>query len=163
MRLLNRQVTWLVWLVACVPFLTMLSPGAAYTSKTSNSSTYIDKPSKASTSTRASASTTTSTGKKAKSGASTETGVMEKTALATGSVLSSAVYTPAKALYAAGGTLTGSMVYLMSAGQSTTAASNIITRSTCGDWFVRPSHLSGDRNLRFDATPVVTKRGKRKP
>jgi len=99
---------------------------------------------------------------KKKSESFSEKGPMEKTALVTGSVLCSSLYTPAKAIYAAGGTLAGGAVYLMSAGQSTTAAGNIITRATCGDWFVRPSHLTGDRSLRFDATPEVTKKRSRK-
>ena len=155
--------------VACVCLTTIILPGAAYNSRSIESESLfytpkqadppLDKPRNTSTSTYTSQGRTTTTNiKKAKTGANTEQGVMKKTALVTGSVLCSTLYTPAKALYAAGGTLTGSVVYLMSAGQSTTAAGNIISRSTRGDWFVRPSHLSGDQDLHFDASPVQKKK-----
>ncbi len=172
MSWLDSCATLLAGLLAGVTLFSILPPGAAYNSKTLESESLfytpekgdppLDKPRATSSSPSSPGTKVTTISKKAKT-AETEQGVMEKTALVTGSVLCSAIYTPAKALYAAGGTLTGSMVYLMSAGQSTTAASNIITRSTCGDWFIRPSHLSGDRDLRFDATPAVTKRRGRKP
>lgn len=153
--------------VVCVCLTTIIMPGAAYNSRSSESQSFFyspqktdpppDKPRNTSTSTSQGKTTTTQI-KKARTGANTEQGLMKKTALVTGSVLCSTLYTPAKALYAAGGTLTGSVVYLMSAGQSTTAASNIISRSTRGDWFVRPSHLSGDQDLHFDASPVQKKK-----
>ena len=73
----------------------------------------------------------------------------EKTGLVLGSVLCSAVYTPVKAVYAVGGTLTGGLMFIMSAGQSSRAAGNTIGRSTRGDWVVRPSHLIGTRQLEF--------------
>lgn len=170
MRLLNRQRILPTVLLLCISFL-LITPcmGAANQSRTDSSEEkFFYKPSKSDSSSGKSGTsssifgqpgTATTNRKKAKTAATTEKGMMEKTALATGSVLCSALYTPAKALYAAGGTLTGSMVYLMSAGQSTTAAGNIISRSTHGDWFVRPSHLSGERHLRFDAVQEETKKG----
>lgn len=73
----------------------------------------------------------------------------ERTALTTGAVLGSVVYTPAKAVYAAGGTVAGGLVFLMSAGQSSTAATRILDRSARGDWYVHPDHLTGNRGLHF--------------
>jgi hypothetical protein len=78
-----------------------------------------------------------------------EHSAMEKTGLVLGSILCSAAYTPVKAAYAAGGTVTGGLMFIMSAGQSSRAAGNTIGRSTRGDWFVRPSHLTGNRQLQF--------------
>jgi len=76
-------------------------------------------------------------------------GVAGKTALVLGSLCCSAVYTPVKTAYAAGGTVAGGLAFLMSAGQSATAAGRIIDRSTGGDWFVEPDHLTGNQRLRF--------------
>jgi hypothetical protein len=82
-------------------------------------------------------------------------GVGGKTALTLGSVACSAIYTPVKAAYAVGGTLTGGLVFLMSAGQSSTAAGRVMARSTGGDWFVHPDHLTGNRELEFRATSTT--------
>lgn len=79
-------------------------------------------------------------------------GVGGKTALVAGSAACSVLYTPVKAAYAVGGTLTGGLVFLMSAGQSSTAAGRVMARSTGGDWFVHPDHLTGNRKLVFRAT-----------
>jgi hypothetical protein len=72
-----------------------------------------------------------------------------------GAVGCSLVYTPVKACYAAGGTVAGGLVFLMSAGQSSTAAGKILERSTRGDWFVHPEHLTGQRRLRFRGSPAI--------
>lgn len=86
--------------------------------------------------------------------ANTQTGYYERSPaeqgfLTAGAVGCSLVYTPIKACYAAGGTVAGGMVFLMSAGQSATAAGKILERSTRGDWYVHPDHLTGQRRLRF--------------
>lgn len=86
--------------------------------------------------------------------ANTQTGYYERSPveqgfLTAGAVGCSLVYTPLKACYAAGGTVAGGMVFLMSAGQSATAAGKILDRSTRGDWYVHPDHLTGQRRLRF--------------
>ncbi len=75
--------------------------------------------------------------------------------LGAGAVGCSVVYTPIKACYAAGGTVGGGLVFLMSAGQSSTAAGRILQRSTRGDWFVHPDHLTGQRRLRFRGSPAL--------
>jgi len=74
--------------------------------------------------------------------------------LVAGAILCTAVYTPVKAAYAVGGTVAGGLVFLMSAGQSTTAAARIIDRGTRGDWVVHPDHLTGNRPLHFNAPAV---------
>lgn len=81
-------------------------------------------------------------------------GTGERVALATGAVASSVFYTPVKAIYAAGGTVAGGLVFLMSAGQSSTAAGRIIDRSTGGDWYIHPDHLTGNRSLHFKGETV---------
>jgi len=80
---------------------------------------------------------------------------LQKGLLGAGAVGCSVVYTPIKACYAAGGTVAGGLVFLMSAGQSSTAAGQILQRSTRGDWFVHPDHLTGDRRLRFRGSPAL--------
>jgi len=47
------------------------------------------------------------------------------------------------------------LVFLMSAGQSSTAAGRLMARSTGGDWFVHPDHLTGNRKLVFRATSTT--------
>lgn len=79
-----------------------------------------------------------------------ERNIAQKTALVTGATICSLVYTPMKAVYAAGGVLAGGMVYLMSAGQSSMAARQIVNRSSHGDWFVSPDHLTQSRSIRFN-------------
>lgn len=73
----------------------------------------------------------------------------QKTALLAGATICSLVYTPMKAVYCVGGALTGGLVYLMSAGQSSMASKQIINRSSHGDWFVYPDHLTQASPVRF--------------
>ncbi|MCA9424494.1 MAG: hypothetical protein KC994_05445 [Candidatus Omnitrophica bacterium] len=80
---------------------------------------------------------------------------MEKGLLGVGAVGCSILYTPVKACYAAGGTVASGLVFIMSAGQSSTAAGQILQRSTRGDWFVHPDHLTGQRRLRFRGSPAL--------
>jgi hypothetical protein len=72
-----------------------------------------------------------------------------KTLLVTGAALCSVGYTPVKAFYAVGGTFTGGLVYVMSAGQSKTAANEIVEHATYGDWYIHPDHLTKVRPLEF--------------
>lgn len=80
---------------------------------------------------------------------------IEQGLIGTGAVGCSIVYTPIKACYAAAGTVGGGLVFLMSAGQSSTAAGKILESSTRGDWFVHPEHLTGQRRLRFRGSPAI--------
>ena len=80
---------------------------------------------------------------------------LQKGLLDAGAVGASVIYTPIKACYAVGGTIAGGLVFLMSAGQSSTAAGLILQRSTRGDWFVHPDHLTGQRRLRFRGSPAI--------
>lgn len=81
-------------------------------------------------------------------------GTGQKIALVAGATACSVVYTPAKAIYATGGALVGSMVFLMSAGQSSAAAGRIFDRTGRGDWYVHPDHLTGVRPLHFRGETV---------
>jgi hypothetical protein len=78
-----------------------------------------------------------------------ERGTLGKTGLVVGSMACTSVYTPVKAAYAAGGAVAGGLVFLMSAGQSSTAGGKMVQKSTGGDWFIHPDHLTGNRPLEF--------------
>jgi hypothetical protein len=79
----------------------------------------------------------------------------QKTLLVLGATASSVVYTPAKALYAAGGTLIGSTIFVFSAGQSSTAAGRVMDETTRGDWYVQPDHLTRNKDLVFKASSTA--------
>lgn len=83
-------------------------------------------------------------------------GMGQKVGLVAGSTACSVLYTPAKAVYATGGALAGSLVFLMSAGQSSAAAGRIFDRTGRGDWYVHPDHLTGVRPLHFRGETVGT-------
>lgn len=81
-------------------------------------------------------------------------GTGQKVALVAGAGACSVLYTPAKAIYATGGAIAGSLVFLMSAGQSSAAAGRIFDRTGRGDWYVHPDHLTGVRPLHFRGETV---------
>jgi len=79
----------------------------------------------------------------------------QKTLLVLGATASSVIYTPAKALYAAGGTLIGSTIFVFSAGQRSTAAGRVVDETTRGDWYVQPDHLTRNKDLVFKASSTA--------
>jgi len=76
-----------------------------------------------------------------------ETGA-EKVMYTTGAVLSSVVYCPAKTIYSIGGHVVGGAAYLLTGGNKQTSR-RIFDNAVKGDYFVLPSHLKGEKDLRF--------------
>lgn len=71
-----------------------------------------------------------------------------------GSAVSSAVYAPAKAFYAATGLLVGGIGWGISGGNREVAQS-LIDPAVRGDYWVTPEHLRGERRLEFVGRPAV--------
>ena len=72
----------------------------------------------------------------------------EKVMYTTGAVLSSVVYCPVKTIYSVGGHLIGGTAYLLTGGNKETSR-KIFDDAVKGDYFVLPSHLKGDKKLKF--------------
>lgn len=72
----------------------------------------------------------------------------QKVLYGTGSVLSSVVYCPVKTIYSIGGHAVGGVAYLLTGGDKRTSR-RIFDNAVKGDYFVLPSHLKGDKKLRF--------------
>jgi hypothetical protein len=72
----------------------------------------------------------------------------EKVMYTTGAVLSSVVYCPVKTIYSIGGHLIGGTAYLLTGGNKQTSR-KIFDDAVKGDYFVLPSHLKGDKKLKF--------------
>ena len=72
----------------------------------------------------------------------------QKVLYGTGSVLSSVVYCPVKTIYSIGGHVIGGTAYLLTGGNKQTSR-KIFDDAVKGDYFVLPSHLKGDKKLRF--------------
>lgn len=64
------------------------------------------------------------------------------------SVLTSLLYTPAKIVYATGGSIIGGLAWAVSAGDNQVART-VITPAVYGDYVVMPSHLRGSESLEF--------------
>jgi hypothetical protein len=76
-----------------------------------------------------------------------ETGA-EKVMYTTGAVLSSVVYCPVKTIYSIGGHVVGGTAYILTGGNKQTSR-RIFDNAVKGDYFVLPSHLKGEKDLRF--------------
>jgi hypothetical protein len=72
----------------------------------------------------------------------------QKVLYGTGSVLSSVVYCPVKTIYSIGGHVVGGAAYLLTGGNKQTSR-KIFDDAVKGDYFVLPSHLKGDKKLKF--------------
>ncbi len=72
----------------------------------------------------------------------------EEAVVGVGSVLGSVIYAPAKMVYAVLGTVVGGGAYLLTGGNGK-VASPIINNAVRGDYVITPSHLKGERELRF--------------
>lgn len=76
----------------------------------------------------------------------------EKVMYTTGSVLCSVVYCPVKTIYSIGGHLVGGTAYILTAGDKE-ASWKIFDNAVKGDYFVLPSHLKGEKKLKFNGEP----------
>ncbi len=72
----------------------------------------------------------------------------QKVLYGTGSVLTSVVYCPVKTIYSIGGHVVGGAAYLLTGGNKQTSR-KIFDDAVKGDYFVLPSHLKGDKKLKF--------------
>lgn len=80
-----------------------------------------------------------------------------------GAVLANIIYSPAKVLYAAGGTIISGLAYVFSAGD-TSVASPVLNASLRGDYVVTPEHLQGRSDLVFiGRTPRPSQASEQKP
>lgn len=73
----------------------------------------------------------------------------QKVLYGAGSVLSSVVYCPAKTIYSLGGHLVAGTAFLLTGGDKQTSR-KIFDNSVKGDYFVLPSHLKGEKKLKFN-------------
>ncbi len=78
-------------------------------------------------------------------------GPAAKVGLVTASVLTSALYTPVKFVYATGGALVSGLDMGFSAG-SDSSARTIAKEAVGGDWYVSPNVLLGNQTLHFSGT-----------
>lgn len=76
-----------------------------------------------------------------------------KTGLVLGSIGTSILYIPAKALFAGGSIITSGLVLTFTLGESDAEAGRIARRGMRGDWFVHPDVFTGHRRLRFLGEP----------
>ena len=76
-----------------------------------------------------------------------EVGPLGQVGLGLGSIVSSAVYTPLKLTTAIVGTVTAGIVMITTAGAASDGASNLAKSSWCGDWYVTPDVLLGNKSL----------------
>jgi hypothetical protein len=65
-----------------------------------------------------------------------------------GAALCTLVYSPVKVVYATGGLVVSGLAWLWTLGDGDIAGS-IFRSSVGGDYVVTPSHLEGERDLRF--------------
>jgi outer membrane lipoprotein SlyB len=72
----------------------------------------------------------------------------QKVLYGTGSVLTSIVYCPVKTIYSIGGHAVGGVAYILTGGNKQTSR-RIFDNAVKGDYFVLPSHLKGEKQLRF--------------
>jgi hypothetical protein len=76
----------------------------------------------------------------------------EKVMYTTGAVLSSVVYCPVKTIYSIGGHVIGGAAYILTAGDKESSW-KIFDSAVKGDYFVLPSHLKGEKKLKFNGEP----------
>ncbi|MDY7016755.1 MAG: hypothetical protein SVK44_00785 [Nitrospirota bacterium] len=72
----------------------------------------------------------------------------EKVMYTTGAVLSSVVYCPVKTIYSIGGHAVAGTAYILTGGNKQTSR-KIFDKAVKGDYFVLPSHLKGEKDLKF--------------
>lgn len=80
----------------------------------------------------------------------------EKVMYTTGAALCSVVYCPAKTIYSLGGHLIGGTAFILTGGDKESAW-KIFDNAVKGDYFVLPSHLKGEKKLKFNGEPRVGK------